>query len=127
MLGSTAAGVGYALLGVGLGALVRNQIGALIGGLLWVLFAEPILGHALPDVGKWTPADAASSLTNAVGVGVGGDVDPDAYLPMWMGGLLLLPTPSCSPSSPSSSPSNETRRDRRRVTFGTAPTGAARP
>jgi ABC-2 type transport system permease protein len=90
VVGSAAAGVGYALVGVGLGALVRNQIGALLGGLLWVLFAEPILSFALPDVAKWTPAGAAGSLTNAVGVGAGGDVDPDAFLPMWAGGLVLL-------------------------------------
>jgi ABC-2 type transport system permease protein len=90
VLGSIIAGVCYALIGVGLGAWVRSQIGALVGGLLWVLLAEPILSVALPDVAKWTPAGAASALTRAVGAGIGGDIDPDAYLPMWAGGLVMF-------------------------------------
>jgi hypothetical protein len=90
VVGAIIAGVGYALIGVGLGAWVRNQIGALIGGLLWILLAEPIIALALPDVAKWTPAGAAAALTRAVGAGIGGDIDADAYLPMWAGGLLLF-------------------------------------
>jgi ABC-type transport system involved in multi-copper enzyme maturation permease subunit len=90
VVGSIIAGVGYALIGVGLGAWVRNQIGALIGGLLWILLVEPIVALALPDVAKWTPGGAAAALTRAVGAGIGGDIDADAYLPMWAGGLVLF-------------------------------------
>jgi heme A synthase len=88
-VGLTLAGIGYALLGVAVGALVRNQIAALVGALVWVMVIDPLIQGLLPDVGKYTPAGAASSLTNAVGFNTGG-FDADAYLPMWAGGLLLF-------------------------------------
>jgi ABC-type transport system involved in multi-copper enzyme maturation permease subunit len=88
-IGLVLAGIGYALLGVAVGALVRNQIAALVGAMIWVLIIDPLIQGLLPDVGKYTPAGAASALTNAVGFNTSG-FDPDAFLPMWAGGLLLL-------------------------------------
>jgi ABC-type transport system involved in multi-copper enzyme maturation permease subunit len=88
-IGTVVAGVGYALLGVAVGALVRNQIAAVVGGLVWVSVIDPIVGAVLPDVGKYTPGGASSALTNAVGFNTSG-FDADAYLPMWGGALLLL-------------------------------------
>jgi ABC-type transport system involved in multi-copper enzyme maturation permease subunit len=88
-IGSVIAGIGYALLGVALGALVRNQIAAIVAGLLWVSLVDPLIGAFLPDVGKYTPAGAAAALTNAVGFSTSG-TDPNAYLQWWAGGLLLL-------------------------------------
>jgi hypothetical protein len=87
--GTVVAGIGYALLGVAVGALLRNQIAALVGGLVWVSVIDPIVGAVLPGVGKYTPGGAASALTNAVGFNTSG-FDADAYLPMWGGALLLL-------------------------------------
>ena len=88
-IGTVIAGVGYALLGVAVGALIRNQIAALVGALVWITLIDPILSAVLPDVGKYTPAGAASALTNAVGFNTSG-IDADAYLPMWAGGVLLF-------------------------------------
>jgi ABC-type transport system involved in multi-copper enzyme maturation permease subunit len=88
-VGLVLAGIGYALLGVAVGAVVRNQIAALVGALVWVMVIDPLIQGLLPDVGKYTPAGAASSLTNAVGFDTSG-FDADAFLPMWAGGLLLL-------------------------------------
>jgi ABC-2 type transport system permease protein len=88
-VGLVLAGIGYALLGVAVGALVRNQIAAIVGVLVWVFVIDPLIQALLPDVGKYTPAGAASALTNAVGFNTSG-FDADAYLPMWAGGLLLV-------------------------------------
>ncbi|MGH9118900.1 MAG: ABC transporter permease [Acidimicrobiales bacterium] len=49
-VGTVLAGVGYALLGVAVGALLRNQIAALVGSLVWITLIDPILGAVLPDV-----------------------------------------------------------------------------
>jgi ABC-2 type transport system permease protein len=40
----------FAGIGVGLGAIVRNQVAALVGGFAWLFVVEPLLG-AIPTVG----------------------------------------------------------------------------
>jgi hypothetical protein len=61
ILGSTLFGV----LGVGVGTLVRNQVAAIVGGLVWLLLGEALLIAFLPSVGKWLPGGAANSLVQA--------------------------------------------------------------
>jgi ABC-2 type transport system permease protein len=74
VLGNTAACALYAALGVGLGALVRNQVGTIIGALGWLFLVEPLLG-IIPGfddvVARWFPG--------GVGTAVGGTaVNEDA-------------------------------------------------
>ena len=45
----------WAALGVGIGAVVRNQVGALVGIAAWLLFVEGLLGGDLGDVGRFAP------------------------------------------------------------------------
>jgi ABC-2 type transport system permease protein len=68
------------VLGVGLGALVRNQVVAVAAGLVWMR-VEAIIPDALqrPGLGRWMPEGAASALTGPSA----------ATLPMWAGGLVL--------------------------------------
>lgn len=47
-----------ALIGVGIGAIVRNQIAAVVGVLVWMLAVEQILVQEFPSVGRWTPVGA---------------------------------------------------------------------
>jgi ABC-2 type transport system permease protein len=47
--------------GVGVGALVRNQVAALVGLLLIWFVAEPTLIALAPDVGRYAPLSALSS------------------------------------------------------------------
>lgn len=69
------------LVGVGVGALVRNQVAALVGVLVWVVVVEGLLLNLLnaPELGKWLPSAAAAALTNPGG----------GHLSRLAGGLLF--------------------------------------
>ncbi|WP_433327893.1 ABC transporter permease [Spirillospora sp. CA-294931] len=78
----------YSLVGLGLGALIRNQIAAIIVAVGWVQLVEAIITFALPEAGQWLPAGAVRAITRTTGgFGGGGDL---ATLPAWGGVLLLL-------------------------------------
>jgi ABC-2 type transport system permease protein len=63
-LGTVLSGACYGLLGVALGALTRNTVAAIVGGLIWIQFVEVgILENAIPSLAKWLPAGAAQALT----------------------------------------------------------------
>jgi ABC-2 type transport system permease protein len=53
----------WAALGVGLGAVVRNQVAAIVGLFAWVFVVEVILFQYLPGVGKYAPGAAGTSMT----------------------------------------------------------------
>jgi ABC-2 type transport system permease protein len=56
----------YGLLGVALGALTRNTVGAIIGALVWVTVIEvTLLQPLIPAFAKWLPTGAGVALTNA--------------------------------------------------------------
>ncbi|MEU5880400.1 ABC transporter permease [Spirillospora sp. NPDC047279] len=89
ILGGTVLAMGlYALVGLGLGALIRNQIAAIIVAVGWVQLVEAILTFAVPEVGQWLPAGAVRAITSTTG-GFGGPGDLDT-LPAWGGVLVLL-------------------------------------
>ena len=63
-LGATLATGCYALLGVAVGALVRNTVGAVLGALVWVQVVEQLfLANVFPELAKWLPTGAAVGLT----------------------------------------------------------------
>ena len=83
LLGALAATALYAMVGIGVGALLRNQTVAVNVALVWVTVVESILLGFVPQIGRWLPGGAASALTatpTAAGTGL---------LPMWGGALLL--------------------------------------
>jgi ABC-type transport system involved in multi-copper enzyme maturation permease subunit len=55
----------YSALGVGIGMLLRNQIGAIVGALTWVFVIEAIFMAIVPNVGKWLPGGAMAALTES--------------------------------------------------------------
>lgn len=81
VLGTIAMTALWAALGVGLGALMKNQVFAVIALLVWTGVVNPILDSAVPGAGRFTPIAASASVT----------ADPSNYLlsPL-LGGLLLL-------------------------------------
>jgi ABC-2 type transport system permease protein len=84
LLGKAAHLALYAMLGAGIGAVVRNQLAATLGGLFWLYAFEPLfIGGTFPHVVRWLPTGAAIALAH-------GDLHGTVALPQWAGGLLLL-------------------------------------
>jgi ABC-2 type transport system permease protein len=80
--GATAAAL-WAAIGVGIGAVVRNQVPTLIGICAWLLFVEGLLVGDLTgvgDVGRFAPGAAAAAISGQ---------DPDTLLAPAVGLILL--------------------------------------
>jgi ABC-2 type transport system permease protein len=75
----------YAALGVGLGALVRNQVGALIGALVYLLLLESLIG-LIPGVKKVIPEYGITGAAAALSATDPSNADLLDQVP---GGLLL--------------------------------------
>jgi ABC-2 type transport system permease protein len=78
----------YGLAGVGVGALLRNQVAAIVTAIGWVLVADTVINLALPGLGAWLPGGAVNALTGAAG-DIGGGPRAET-LPPWGGALLLF-------------------------------------
>ena len=82
LLAAIAATALYALIGVGVGSLIRNQTAAVVAVLVWVLVVENALVSFVPEVGRWLPGVATDALTGVA-------TPNDGLLPAWGAGLLL--------------------------------------
>jgi ABC-2 type transport system permease protein len=49
-------------IGAGLAAILRNQVGSVVGFLIWVFAVENLLFGFVPSVGRFTPGRAADAL-----------------------------------------------------------------
>ncbi len=81
--GGAAAAALWAAIGVGIGALVRNQVPTLVGICAWLLFVEGLLVGDLTgvgDVGRFAPGAAAAAMSGQ---------DQDALLAPAVGVVLL--------------------------------------
>jgi ABC-2 type transport system permease protein len=76
----------YGPIGVAIGALVRNQIAAIVGALVWLLVVEGLLVALLPGIGRWMPGGATAGVLR---LGREATTHGD-LLPAWAGGLVLL-------------------------------------
>lgn len=61
----------WAVLGVGVAAVVRHQIPAIVGGVVWVLVIENLGSGFLGDAGRYLPGQAAYALARALEGGAG--------------------------------------------------------
>jgi len=84
LAGGAGAAALWAAIGVGIGAVVRNQVPALIGICAWLLFIEGLLVGdlvgAVGDVGRFLPGAAAAAISGQ---------DPDKLVAPAFGFLLL--------------------------------------
>jgi ABC-2 type transport system permease protein len=74
----------FGLIGVGLGALVRDQVATVAGLLIYLFVVEPVLTN-IPALGSWTtylPGAAANGLTQVAQSGL-------EFLDPWKGGIVL--------------------------------------
>ncbi len=66
LVGGAVAGALWAVIGVGVGAIVRNQVPTLIGLCAWLLFVESLLvegNSSVIEVGRFGPGAAAAAIT----------------------------------------------------------------
>jgi ABC-2 type transport system permease protein len=82
--GAWAALVIYTVIGVGVGALLRNQVGAIVGVLVYLFVVEGIISSIPATQGayKWLPGGALEAMTATF--------NQTDLLSAWQGGLLLL-------------------------------------
>jgi ABC-2 type transport system permease protein len=52
----------FAILGVALGVLIRNQVLAIAGALAWLAVIEHTLVTLVPDLGRWLPVAAGQAI-----------------------------------------------------------------
>ena len=81
VLGTLAGVALWGALGVGIGTIVRNQVGAIIGLLAWGFVAENLLFAFVPSVGRFAPAHASDALIG---------LTTKHLLPAAAGGAILL-------------------------------------
>jgi ABC-2 type transport system permease protein len=74
----------FAVIGVGIGALLRNQVAAIVASLVYLYVIEPIVANigVLQGAYKWLPGGAARAITT--------NFQAPELLQPWQGGLLLL-------------------------------------
>jgi ABC-2 type transport system permease protein len=66
LAGGATAGALFAAVGVGLGAIVRQQVGAVLGLCVWLLLIETTLIGNIPSAGKYAPGAAAGAIAGAI-------------------------------------------------------------
>jgi hypothetical protein len=79
-VGGVAAAALWAPLGLGLGALLRNQVATLVAIFLWLFFIENLLIDFVPGVGRFAPGAAAAAMTG---------LDPETLLAPAVAAFLL--------------------------------------
>ena len=76
----------FGAIGVALGALIRNQVTAVVIGLVWLLVVDQLIIGLFPIVGRWTLGGATAGLLQlGSSVTTRGDL-----LPAWAGGCVLV-------------------------------------
>jgi len=73
----------FGVIGVGVGALIRNQVAAVVGALVWEFVVESILVSVVPSVGRWLPSGAARGLTQET-------LTSGSLLTAWGAAVVLL-------------------------------------
>jgi hypothetical protein len=66
LAGGALAGALFGALGVGVGAILRNQVAAVTALCVWLLLLEPLLLGDLPGVAKYAPEAAAGAIAGAI-------------------------------------------------------------
>lgn len=79
LVGALTVGVIWPVVGLGVGLLVRSAVGATVGGVVWLMGVEQMIGGRLGDAGDFLPGEAGLAATIA----------PSSRA-LWIGSLVLL-------------------------------------
>jgi ABC-type transport system involved in multi-copper enzyme maturation permease subunit len=63
LVGGGAAAAMWAVIGLGLGAIVRNQVATVVGLFVWLLFIENLLVDSVPGVSRYAPGVLGQAIT----------------------------------------------------------------
>jgi hypothetical protein len=77
--GTLATGVIWPVVGLGIGLLVRSQVAAIVGGVVWLMGLEQMIGGRLGRMGDFLPGEA----------GLAGAIAPSNRA-LWIGLLALF-------------------------------------
>jgi hypothetical protein len=66
LAGGALAAALFAGIGVGIGAIIRNPVGAVVGLCVWLLLIETTLIGNVPAAGKFAPRASAGALAGAI-------------------------------------------------------------
>jgi hypothetical protein len=80
VLGGAVASALWAGIGVGVGAIVRDQVPTLVGITAWVMFVEGLFGGNLADVSRFAPGTLGTAISGQ---------DPDTLLAPGLSVVLL--------------------------------------
>jgi hypothetical protein len=69
----------WPVVGLGVGLLVRSAVAATVGGVVWLMGVEQMIGGRLGDAGDFLPGEAGLAATIA----------PSSRA-LWIGSLVLL-------------------------------------
>lgn len=87
VLGTPAITAAWAALGVGVGALLRNQVVAVVALIVWAMVVENLLRGLVPRIGGYTPVGASAAIVSDPG---------DFVLALAPGATLLLAYVACA-------------------------------
>jgi ABC-2 type transport system permease protein len=85
LAGGAVAAALWAAIGTGIGALVRNQVGAVVGLCVWLLLVESILIGDVPSAAKFSPGASAGALAGMIQ-----NISGERLLAPALGVLLLV-------------------------------------
>ena len=89
LLGTVVGTALWGAIGVGLGAILRNQVGAIIALLAWGFVAENLLFAFVPSVGRFAPVHAQDALTGLTTQHLLGPTAGGLMLTAWAAVLAL--------------------------------------
>lgn len=92
ILGAILSALGFGVLGVAAGAVAKNQVGAIVVTLAWLMIVESIIFQASTTVGRWFPGEAAEALRRIPADGLLTMSAGGVTLGAWLVGLLTLGT-----------------------------------
>ena len=90
LLAAVVSGAILGIVGVALGTLIRNQMLAITGALIYLFVIDPILLTLLPDTGKYLPAGLITAMLSLDIDAPEFGIDTSAYLPPLTAMIVLL-------------------------------------